>query len=86
MWAAAGRLAAIHQIPSFFKGEQARYVLKQLQNDKDADLPPEVVTALEAVDTARSKDKLSAEDYGNLRASLEQILGHYYPQGHPFGL
>ena len=85
MWAEAGRLAAMNQVPSFFQGRQAKYLLRQLQNDKDADLPPEVVKALEAVEEARSKDTLSAEDYPKLRASLEQILDHYYPQGHPSG-
>jgi hypothetical protein len=86
MWAAAGRLAAINQVSSFFQGRQAKYLLGQLQNDKDADLPPKVVKALEAVDAARSKDKLSAEDYSSLRTALEQILDHYYRQGHPSDL
>jgi len=86
MWAAAGRLAAIHQVPSFFQGKQAKYLLGQLQSEKDADLPPEVMTALESVEEASSKDNLSAKDYRNLRTALEQILNHYYRQGQPSGL
>jgi hypothetical protein len=84
MWAAAGRLAAIHQVPAFFQGKQAKYLLGKLQDDKDADHPPEVVKALEIVDAARSKETLTASDYSRLKTALEQILDHYYGQGHPF--
>jgi hypothetical protein len=86
MWAAAGRLSAIRQMPSFFRDKQAKYLLAKLQSDKDADHPDEVVKALESIDAARSKDKLTEQDYRDLRSSLEQILDHYYRQGHPSDL
>jgi hypothetical protein len=85
-WAEAGRFAIRAKVPSFFQREDAADLLEQLKKnkdkDKEADLPTEVVKALETVNAARSKDKLTADDYGALKSAFEQILKHYYPEGH----
>ena len=78
-WAEAGRLAAIAQKP-FSPDRQAGYLLKQLKAEKDADVPPAIVTALETA------EKLPADGYGALKTVFEQILEHYYPQGRPSDL
>lgn len=79
-WAEAGRLAAIARKPSSLESQQARFLLKQLQGEKDADLPPTVVKAIETV------EKLPATQFEALQAAFEQILDHYYPQGRPSNL
>ncbi len=82
-WTEAGRFAAIARKPAFFQKRRARYLLGQLQSEKDAEVPSEVVKALKAVDTY-SKQKLSAQEYRNLQTELEKILDYYYPQGRPY--
>jgi hypothetical protein len=75
-WAEAGRLATIAKKASPSRGNEAAYLLGQLKKDKDADLPREVITPLETI------QKLADDDYGALKSAFEQILKHYYPEGH----
>jgi hypothetical protein len=78
-WAEAGRFAAIARKPSSLQSGQARFLLMQLRGEKDADVPPSVAKAIEAV------EKLPADNFGALQSTFEQILNHYYPQGNPSG-
>jgi hypothetical protein len=80
-WAEAGRLAARARVPSLLQTRQASALLRDLKKEaqEGADLPDQVVQALEAIDRARAKTRLSEADYRHLTDAFEQILRYYYP-------
>ncbi len=74
-WTAAARLAAVTKNPDFFdRRDNRRFPSWFLREERDSIEEPEVVTALQEIQTILGQDEI---DYGTLRTNLETILTTY---------